>query len=161
MWIRSNLATSLVLMCYSNQHILEINHKHAVLYALQPYHRVHVQGFAMFSQNELFSVCQYYFCAYETCSNVQPLYNHVGLKFTNTLQVAAHIVSEQKQKPSGSLTVGNCNFRGHRRCPASWGGTEDPVVSTSWAVKNGSLIYTVLVQYNYILYLNVCIYIYM
>ena len=38
----------------------------------QAYHRDHVQGFAMFSQNEPYSECQYYFFADETYSNVQP-----------------------------------------------------------------------------------------
>ena len=43
----------------------------------QAYHRDHVQGFAMFSQNEPYSECQYYFFADETYSNVQPFRTEV------------------------------------------------------------------------------------
>ena len=106
----------------------------------QAYHRDHVQGFAMFSQNEPYSECQYYFFADETYSNVQPF----RTKFTNTSQVAAHIVSEQKQKPPGSLAVGTCNSIGHQWRSAPWGGTEVPVVSSSEKLVPYIYIYSYL-----------------
>ena len=93
MWIRYNLVMSLVLMCYSNQHMLERNHKliiEIMFKASRCFHKMNP------TQNVSITFAQY-----ETYSNVQPLYNHLGLKFTSTSQVAAHIVSEQEQKPTG------------------------------------------------------------
>ena len=138
MWIRY--------MCYSNQHMLERNHKliiEIMFKASRCFHKMNP------TQNVSITFARMKHIA---------MYNHLGLKFTSTSQVAAHIVSEQKQKPpvltlfrsnnknpSGSLTVGTCNSIAHQWRSASWGGTEDPVVSTSCAVKNWSLIYIYIV----------------
>ena len=80
---------SLVLMCYSNQHMLERNHKliiEIMFKASRCFHKMNP------TQNVSITFSQMKHIA---------MYNHLGLKFTNTSQVAAHIVSEQQQKPIG------------------------------------------------------------
>ena len=89
-------------MCYSNQHMLERNHKliiEIMFKASRCFHKMNP------TQNVSITFSQMKHIA---------MYKHLGLKFTSTSQVAAHIVSEQKQKPPGSLTVGTCNSIGHR-----------------------------------------------